>query len=148
MIGLCQSPASPAWRKIKLCPHGIEILPKLLLNLRNVPDDEAHEVLELMHEHRIDSYEIPPGPFGITAGSIWLKHEDDYSRARELMDEYQAERTRRVRAEHEQARREGRADSMWSAMRRHPVRMLVYAAVSIIILMFFFAPLVVLWRAG
>lgn len=135
-------------RKLSGCPHGNEILPKLLLNLRNVPDDEAHEVLELMHEHRIESYETPVGPFGITAGGIWLKHEDDYPRARELMDEYQLERARRVRAEYELAQREGRAESMWSAIRRHPLRMLVYAAVSVIILMFFFAPLVVLWRAG
>lgn len=123
-------------------------MPRLLLNLRNVPDDEADDVLELMQTHRIECYETPPGPLGITAGGIWLRHRDDWPRARALMDDYQAERARRVRAEHEQARREGRLPTLWSNLRRQPLKMLAFAAAAIVIVMFFFAPLVVLWRAG
>lgn len=123
-------------------------MPRLLLNLRNVPDDEAEDVTALMAEHHIECYHTPSGPFGITAGGIWLKHREDYPRARELMDEYQAERARRARAEHEQARREGRADTLWTAIRRRPVTTLVYAGLALFILMIFFAPLVALWRVG
>lgn len=123
-------------------------MPKLLINLRYVPDDEAEEVLELMDEHHIDCYQTPPGPFGITAGGIWLKDHDDHPRARELMDTYQAERARRARAEHEQARREGRAETLWTAARRHPLRTLVFFGLAVFILMIFFAPLVAFWRAG
>lgn len=123
-------------------------MPRLLLNLRNVPGDEESEVVALMEQHRIEVYQTPPGPFGITAGGIWIRHVEDYPRARALMDDYQAERARRMRAEYERACREGRAESIWSTVRRHPVRMLAGAVVAIIILMFFFAPLIVLWRAG
>ncbi len=122
-------------------------MPRLLLNLRNVPEDESGEVLELMARHHIECYQTPPGPLGITAGGIWLKERDDYPRARELMDEYQAERARRARAEHDQAVREGRAETLGTAIRRRPVRTLLYLGLAIFILMIFFAPALQLWRA-
>jgi nitrogenase molybdenum-iron protein alpha/beta subunit len=122
-------------------------VPKLLLNLRNVPDDESLEVLALMEEHRIEVYQTPPGPFGITAGGIWLKQVSDFDRARKLLDEYQAERARSARAEWEQARREGRAETLWQAIRRQPVKILVFTGLAVFILMVFFAPLIELRRA-
>jgi len=115
-------------------------MPKLLLNLRNVTEEEAHEVAELMDQHGIEHYSTPVGPFGITAGGIWLRQADDYPRARALMDDYQAERSTRVRAELEQARREGRAETFWTHLRRHPVRTVIYLGVAVFILMIFFAP--------
>ncbi len=117
-------------------------MPRLLLNLRNVTEDEAHEVAELMDDHEIAHYSTPAGPFGITAGGIWLKNATDYPRARALMDDYQAERSQRVRAELEQARREGRVETFWTTLRRHPVRTGVYLAVAAFILMIFFAPVI------
>ena len=117
-------------------------MPKLLLNLRNVTEEEAHEVAELMEQHGIEHYRTPVGPFGITAGGIWLKHADDFPRARALMDDYQAKRSRRVRAELEQARQEGRAETFWTTLRRHPVRTTIYLAVAVFILMIFFAPVI------
>lgn len=123
-------------------------MPKLLLNLRNVPEDEAEEVSELMAEHRIDCYETPPGPFGITAGAIWLRNREDYPRARELMDEYQSARAERARAEYRQAQREGRNETVWSAIRRHPLQTMAYVGLAVLILMIFFAPMIALFRAG
>lgn len=123
-------------------------MPKLLLNLRNVTEDEAHEVAELMDQHGIEHYSTPVGPFGITAGGIWLRQAEDYPRARALMDEYQAERSRRVRAELEQARAEGRAETFLSHLRRHPLRTLVYLAFAVFILMIFFAPVLQLARVA
>ncbi|MEE4637281.1 MAG: DUF6164 family protein [Wenzhouxiangella sp.] len=119
-----------------------------LLNLRHVSDEEAHEVAELMDEHGIEHYSTPPGSFGISAGGIWLKDPDDYPRARALMDEYQAARSLRVRAELEQARQEGRAETFWSVLRRHPVRTGLYLAAAGFILMIFFAPVIQLGRSG
>jgi hypothetical protein len=123
-------------------------MPRLLLNLRNVPEDESEEVLELMARHHIECYQTPPGPLGITAGGIWLRDREDYPRARELMDEYQAERARHARAEHARAVREGRAETLWTAMRRRPVRTLLYIGLAFFILMIFFGPVVALFRAG
>lgn len=115
-------------------------MPKLLLNLRNVTEEEAEEVAELMAEHGIDHYRTPVGPFGITAGGIWLSQAEDFPRARALMDDYQAERSRRVRAELEQARREGREETFLSHLRRYPLRTMIYLGFAIFILMIFFAP--------
>ncbi len=123
-------------------------MPRLLLNLRNVPDDESEEVLELMARHHIECYQTPPGPLGITAGGIWLKERDDYPRARELMNEYQAERARRARADYDEALRAGRVETLWIAMRRRPVRTLLYIGLAVFILMIFFAPMVALWQAA
>ncbi len=122
------------------------VMPKLLLNLRNVPDDEAEEVSALMAEQEIECYQTPPGPFGITNGGIWLRQPDDYERARRLLDRYQAERARRAREDHEQARREGRVDTLWSLIRRNPIKTAVHLAAIIFILIVFFTPLLELGR--
>jgi hypothetical protein len=122
-------------------------MPKLLLNLRHVPDDECEEVLALMDEHRIEVYQTPPGPFGITAGGIWLRQESDFARARKLLDEYQTERARSARAEWEQARREGRAETLWQAIRRRPGKTLFFLGLGLFILMIFFAPMLEIRRA-
>lgn len=119
-----------------------------LLNLRHVSDEEAHEVAELMDAHGIEHYSTPPGSFGVSAGGIWLRHPEDYPRARALMDDYQARRSLRVRAELDQARKEGRAETFWTTLYRHPVRTLVYLALAGFILMIFFAPVVQLGRSG
>ena len=123
-------------------------MPKLLLNLRNVTEEEAHEVAELMADNAIEHYLTPPGPVGSTAGGIWLKDADDHPRARALMDDYQDQRSQRVRAELEQARREGRAETFWTTLRRHPLRTSVYLAVAVFILMVFFAPVIQLGSSG
>lgn len=71
---------------------------KLLLNLRNVPDDEADDVRGFLDANRIDHYDTPPGPFGISAGGIWIRDTHDLPRAKQLMADYQRERLARVRA--------------------------------------------------
>jgi hypothetical protein len=121
-------------------------MPKLLLNLRHVPDDEAADVRQLMRDHHIECYETPPGPFGITAGGIWLKQPDDYARARELMNAYQQERATRARSQWQRARERGEADTLVSSIRRHPLKTLLIVAGSVFVLMVLFAPLVVLFR--
>jgi len=121
---------------------------RLLLNLRNVPEDEIEDVRELMAAHGIECYDTPPGPLGITAGGIWLRHANDYARARELMDDYQAQRRVRARSEWQAAQAQGRADTLLSAIRRHPLKALLVIAGSVFILMVLFAPVVVFFRAG
>ena len=123
-------------------------MPRLLMNLRNVPDDEAEEVAALMEANGISHYRTPPGPFGITAGGIWLRHESEHARARSLLDDYQRDRQARSLAELEQARREGRAETWWSLARRNPLRVLVYLLLSLFILMVLFAPVLQLGRTA
>ncbi|NBB91816.1 MAG: hypothetical protein GVY32_01445 [Gammaproteobacteria bacterium] len=123
-------------------------MPRLLLNLRHVPDDEIEEIRDLMDRHAIECYDTPRGPFGITAGGIWLKNPDDYARARGLMDEYQEQRSARARSAWRAARDRGEADTVASLVRRHPLRTLLVVAGSVFVLLVLFAPLVELFRAG
>ena len=48
---------------------------KLLLNLRNVPDDESDDVRALLLAHRIESYETQPSRWGISYGGIWVSDD-------------------------------------------------------------------------
>ena len=78
---------------------------RLLFNLRNVPDDEADEVRALLDAHGLDWYETRPGPWGVSAGGLWLRDAGDWPRARGLLDGYQQARRSHAR---EVEAREGR----------------------------------------
>lgn len=117
-------------------------MPRQLLNLRDVPDDEIEEVTALMDDHSIAIYRTPPGPFGITAGGLWLRESDDEPAARALLDDYQADRQARARAELARAREDGRVETVWTLVRKNPLRTLIHLVLAIFILMVFFAPLI------
>lgn len=95
---------------------------KLLLNLRNVPEDEADDVRAMLDEHRIAFYETKPSRWGISFGGIWVTEDADILEAKRLMAIYQQKRQARVRAEHEAARREGTAETFWTVLRAEPAR--------------------------
>jgi len=123
-------------------------MPKQLLNLRYVTAEEADEVIGLLEQAGFEHYVTPPGSFGISAGGIWLTHVEDYPRARELFDEYQAQRSKRIQEELDLERQEGRADTFWATLKRRPVQTGAYVAAAIFILMVLFAPVIQLGSAG
>lgn len=95
---------------------------KLLMNLRNVPDDEAADVRAMLDQHRINYYETQPSRWGISFGGIWVKEATDFAEAKRLMADYQAGRQQRARDEYETALREGRAETFLSVLRKDPAR--------------------------
>lgn len=97
-----------------------------LFNFRNVPDDEAAEVRALLDEHAIAYYETPPSRWGISMGAIWLSDAADYPHARALLDEYQADRSRRMRAAYAAAKANGEIETLATRFRRRPVEILIY----------------------
>mgnify|MGYP005751835879 CR=1 FL=1 len=97
-------------------------MPVLLLNLRDVPDDEAAEVCELLDEAGIAWYETKPSLWGVSGGGIWLADEAREPEARQRLADYQAERSRRARELRQREFEEGRAPSAWAAFREHPLR--------------------------
>jgi len=99
-------------------------MPLLLLNLRNVPDDEADEVRALLDGHRIDYYETRPSLWGVSGGGLWLPDDRQAEAARAHLAHYQAERGEKARRERAQALAEGRAPSAWTAFRENPLRAL------------------------
>ena len=89
---------------------------KLLLNMRNVPDDEADEVRAMLDEANIGYYGL---------GGIWVEDERDVDRAKALMAQYQDQRRDRARAERAAALRDGTAETFADVVRREPLRVLL-----------------------
>lgn len=107
---------------------------KLLLNLYQVPDDEAAEVRALLDRHGIDHYETLPSRWGISHGAIWLAHDEAAADAARLLADYQRERQARAQADSAAARRAGTAATIWSVCRESPLRVLLAIAVSALVL--------------
>jgi len=111
---------------------------RLLLNLRHVPDDEAQDVRALLNRHDIDYYETPPSRWGISMGGIWLRHDEDYPRARQELDGYQARRAERARADYAARKRRGEVESFIGVLRRRPLEVLAclgLVAVIVVLMM-------------
>jgi hypothetical protein len=109
-------------------------LARLLFRLRNVPDDEAFEVRELLNEHNISFYETTAGNWGISMPAIWLNDETDYEQARGLLDIYQQERARRMRADYESARARGEAETQIQVLLREPGKTISLLVVIVVFL--------------
>lgn len=118
---------------------------RLLLNLRNVPDDEADDVRAMLEAHRIAFYQTPPSLFGISAGGIFVTENDAVAEAKRLMADYQQQRQARVRAEHTAAVRAGTAQTFWTVLRTEPVRV-VLTVLAIVFLLGLVALPVILLR--
>lgn len=98
-------------------------MPHHLMNLRNVPDDEAGDIRALFEEHEVRYYETPPSRWGISMGGFWVHDDDEAERARALLDDYQA---RRLQAQREDylARCQRGETGLWYQFRRRPVTFL------------------------
>ncbi|MBL8263513.1 MAG: hypothetical protein JNM58_13905 [Xanthomonadaceae bacterium] len=119
---------------------------KLLLNLRHVLDDEADDVRAFLDASDIAYYETSPGFWNISLGGIWIRDDDDLAEAKRLMAEYQAQRSARVRAENEAARKDGTAGSFWAVLRDEPVRVLVAVLGILFALALVALPAFLIWR--
>ncbi|PJJ99027.1 hypothetical protein CO641_05225 [Lysobacteraceae bacterium NML91-0213] len=119
---------------------------KVLLHLRNVPDEEADGVRAFLDAHRIAWYQTRPGPLGITGGAIWVKHDQDYPQARRLMDGYQQDLRERVRAGLAQARARGEHETFADMLRERPGWVLVRVVAILALLALMALPGYLLWR--
>lgn len=64
----------------------------LLFRLNNVPEDEAEEIRELLHEHDIPFNETQAGRFRIGLAAIWLLDASYLEQAQALISDYQTNR--------------------------------------------------------
>ena len=101
------------------------VMSRLLLNLRNVPDDEANDVRALLDAKRIAFYETTPSPWGISAGGIWVTEDADFVEAKRAFDDYEQQRSVRVRAEYAAAKRAGTAETFVGMLRADPLRVVM-----------------------
>lgn len=107
---------------------------KLLLNLRNVPDDEADDVRALLDAKGIRFHETTPSMWGISAGGIWVTYDADFPAAARAFEDYEQQRSARVRAEYAAARQAGTAETFCSMLRDDPLRVVMVVLGILIVL--------------
>ena len=117
---------------------------KLLLDLRDVPDDEADDVRAMLDAARIAFHETPSSLLGLLAGGIFVTEDADVAEAKRLMADYQTQRRSRVRAEREAAIRDGTAETFWTLLRAEPLRVVVTIIAIVLLLGLVALPMVVL----
>ncbi len=106
----------------------------LLFKLRGVPEDEARDIRQLLSENDIEYYETSAGNWGISLPAIWVRHSDDLERGRALIDNYQEKRALHARQVYEEdIRREGEKTFL-HALKKQPLRILLYIAVILTVL--------------
>ena len=113
-----------------------------LFVLKDVPDDEAEEIRQLLQRHAIDHYETPPGKFGISSPALWLKDESQLQQARQLLDEYQQQRAKRIRELHQQQKLSGELETFVDRFKAAPIRVLLVLAFVLVVLYFSIKPFV------
>lgn len=75
---------------------------RIVFKLAGVEEDEADDVRDLLEELGLAFYETDGGRWRIGVQAIWVTHDEDYERAREVIDEYQASRSERFQEQWQQ----------------------------------------------
>ncbi len=119
----------------------------LLLNLRNVPDDEADDVRAMLDALQIAFYETRPSIWGVSAGGIWVAEDAAYADARRAMDDYQRQRRDRARAEYAAAKRAGTAETFMTMFRADPGRVAMSVLGILVVLLVLALPVILLRNA-
>jgi len=104
------------------------------------PEDEAQDVRDLLDRHHIPWFETTAGRFGFSFPAIWLSEDEDWDRARSLLDDYQLQRRERARADLEQQIDSGRAETFLSRLISRPLQFVAIVAVVTVIAYFSIVP--------
>ena len=107
---------------------------KLLFRMRDVPDDEAEEVRELLRQNGIPFFETFAGNWGISMPGLWLVNEQQFDEARALLDEYQEARSTRVKSQYLWQREQDEIRTFWESFRAEPVRFSIYLVLAALVL--------------
>jgi hypothetical protein len=119
---------------------------KIIFKLQSVSEDEAQDVKNLLSENGLDFYESPAGNWGVSMHALWLNDETQYGRAKQLIDEYQLDRSQRVRRETQQKIANGEYETFVNRLRKKPVQVLITLVFVIFILYVSIAPYLDLGR--
>lgn len=111
-----------------------------LFRLKNVPDDEAQDVRDLLIKNNIDYYETPPGNWGISMPAIWLNDDGQLKGAKLLIDQYQDERLTKARGEYEQIKKDGKHRTFVNELLDSPVQFVLYIGFVAVVLYFSIKP--------
>ena len=109
-----------------------------ILNLRDVTIEEAEGLRQALEAAGVEFYETPPSAFGISAGGIWIRHDEEFDRAKHVFDAFQD-------AFATEARENRAPESLAAFVRRNPGRVAGYTAAALAVLFVMFWPVLQLW---
>ncbi|WP_455199525.1 DUF6164 family protein [Kaarinaea lacus] len=112
----------------------------LLFKLRDVPEDEADDIRELLETNNLDYYETSAGNWGISTPAIWLKNDGDLEKAKSLIEIYQHERGISQREAYAQLKNANEHRTMTDVIKENPVRFIAYILLVLVILYFSIKP--------
>lgn len=69
---------------------------QLVFRLKNVPEQEAEDIRELLNEHGIEFYETSAGRWQISMAGIWVRDKAQAAQAKQLIAEDQAQRAQQA----------------------------------------------------
>jgi hypothetical protein len=101
---------------------------KLLFSLRNVPNEEASEVMELLKAHNLDFYETFAGNWGASTPALWIKNDEDYERASRLLYEYHQQRAISQQERYRDLKEKGLNKSLIGNILQRPFQFITYVA--------------------
>lgn len=110
---------------------------KLVFKLRNVPIDEAQDIRELLDGNDIAYFETSAGNWGISLPAIWVHESEKFDFARQLIDEYQSERTERLQREYQLSRASGEAKTLRQSFKENPLRFIAFSVAIAVILIIY-----------
>lgn len=93
----------------------------LVFKLRNVPEDEANDIRELLETNRIEFYETTAGNWGIAMPGLWAADDDDIEKAKALIHTYQRERTQQQRQQYQEAVARGDSPKWYARFVENPL---------------------------
>ena len=113
---------------------------RLLFKLANVPDDEAQDIRELLSQHEIHFYETDAGFWRVGLDAIWLAEDAQEQQARQLITDYQQQRSAAHRQNLAQLAAEGTVPSFAQMLVQHPLRVLGAAVAIVFVLVLSLLP--------
>lgn len=96
------------------------------MGLRNVPADELDDIHALLEANEIRYYETSAGTFGISLPALWLVDDNQLTLARQLLDDYAAQRSQQAQQRWQLELQTGTRRTMLDMLREHPLRFLTY----------------------
>ncbi|MFQ5519577.1 MAG: DUF6164 family protein [Mariprofundus sp.] len=111
-----------------------------LFKLRDVPDDEAAEIRQLLTEHDISFYETEAGGWGISVPAIWIHDASQLHQAKSLIDDYQQQRAIQARAAYQLQKDAGTQQTVLDKIRQKPLQFILFFSLSLFILYITLSP--------
>ena len=104
-----------------------------IFRLRNVPEDEAEEVRQLLAENQVDFYETPAGMWGISMPALWIKDESQKDKVKALLAEYQQQRQ-------QTAQEQADLPPWWQVLQQNPSQFIAYILLAGLVVYFSVMP--------